>query len=151
MDFFQLFALAAFAAFAIPSKTRVPALLFFFMYLIENTYHDKLDGLYYYLFVATQDYLLVMAFLKIKNKRLFLLSATSFTVSFYGWVIYEFYFAPTSYNFLAQLTMALQIAALGIDNGIKDYFGGFRRFMLVYRSFSINQERFSKSEIQAKK
>lgn len=147
MDLFQSFALVAFAAFAIPLKTRIPALLFFFMYLIENTYHDKLDGLYYYLFVATQDTLLTITFINMGFKKLYELTIISLVVSFYGWVIYELYLPPLSYNICAQMVMLFQIIALGKDNGYKALFGNFKRFILVCGAFFNNQKCAFKKKI----
>lgn len=145
MNNFDLFALAAFAVFAIPNSTRQPAILLFFMCLIENTFHDKLDGLYYYLFVATQDAVLTIAFISMGNKKLSELSAISVAVSFYGWATYEMYLPSLSYDICAQMVITFQVIALGNDDGLKALIRNIKRFVLVFSAFFNNQKRIFKS------
>lgn len=140
MAYFDCFILSGFLFYALKKETRAVGLCFLVALISELTFHPILDGVLYYLFVATLETLLFIRFMNMNKLFLATVSLFAVCVHFYGFLIFELYLPPTSYNTLGSLVMVVQLFALGNDTGNGTLIGNIERLILVCRTILNNQK-----------
>lgn len=114
MNPFNWVYLIGFLCLCLPAKTRFNAAILFSMMLIYRLFVVNQIGLMYYGGAATLSTIAaVILFRDLRGNVLIAwLCACSVLANFYGWVIYEKYWEPWSYNYITLTITSLKLVVL---------------------------------------
>ena len=144
MNISNLIIVTLFLLLTIPPSSRKAAILylvfysFYFNWIIPLTHKEELAHLYFAVNAAF-DFVLMWLLLP-KYFWVGVLSFALIPVNFFGWVLYENYYPPTTYDIIAKIIIFTQIILIIVRglNGIGHIFSKLPYGDWILRAANIN-------------